>query len=577
MTDSSAEKDYGNIFGGQSSPITIKPDSTTKIYPNQGFYLTATVKLTGHDTIPSNATISFQESANGHSRGIKVIDDKDDWTQVPIVTTDPQNGTATLCVCFDPDSADQPNTIKVNAGAGTWSGTKPAPATTVSYSVATADPSSITCTGASQMLLPIPSSADGDKLDPSSAQYTTKFTFTVKDGTTPVPGYVIEWHEGGVENGHPLFQTYVNTYVSKTATYSDRLQKGSPLLVKDPSSKDDFVRMVTDTRGKAELYLVAKHSQGNIMSSVHAVYNFSEDSEQARPFLVTDPDVALLPEYECKVEALEEVDNHAVLNYDDLSDPPTVRVEIPQVQNAKPEDQFFLVLNGKIVAGPYDFPMKWLGWNTSFLENLGYSNIPPNAGKMNKLAFIVANKFNATAKPSMTREFTGTGNNQGGVIPTSGSLYAPELFPYAGNINAHTLTAGSVTIEVDLKQPKVDWNAKLGDKFQAEAVLTGYKHRSTVLRQPVQVAANPKTIGSAEKTAGVVQLQFPAGPFNNWDQMDQPPWTEGKCYITYTVTRGNQQIWKSQLLSVTLNTADDSYVEKSKESASSANASMKPA
>ncbi|WP_206956995.1 hypothetical protein [Trinickia acidisoli] len=546
----------GRILSGGNGTITLTPDAATKIYPNQGRFITATIKMSGSNIIPPGATIDFSGSTNGESKYFTLLPYQHDVTAVPVQITEGDNttGTATLGIRHDPK--DKTNTIVVNAQAGAGWTTKPSDAQTVTYTVQAHDPV-ITCTGPSETMLPIPTAQDGDRLTPGATRYVTQFTCKVTDSGNPVKDYVIEWHESA-EHSLGLFSGLMNAYVSATATYADRLQSGNALLVEDKAQQGYFVRMTTGADGTANLYLVAINSTGAIAQGVRALYNFSATDEHDRPFLVVNPTdtFAGFSELMPTVEAIEA----NTLYYDDLQNPPYVSVLIPSYPGNAPGDRIYLLVNGQIAAGPYHSPMTENdNWNSRFLESIGYSDIGPNAGKENEALFIVSNIESGLVKPSLINAFLGQGNNQGPIIQTDGTLDAPELVPLAGVINAHTLQAPPVAIKVDLDQSETNgWTAQIGDMLTATAVLTGYKPNSDVLNQSISVAANPFTV--VDLTSATVELQFPSvDPFKGWDRMKDSPYTEGHCYIIYTVQRAGVPNQSSQVLTLVLNTADMSY------------------
>ncbi len=552
---------------GLVGTITIGPDASTKVYPNQALYIEAKVVMTT-GTIPDGATINFDGGANKSLYFVGLPDDSNvDVTNVPIVI-DPSshNTTGTARLCIRHDYTDTTNTIVVNAVAGTaWTGPKPIAAQTVTYTLATNDPI-IVCSGPTTTLLQQPKPADGDQLTPAAAQYTTSFTCTVKDGATPVPGYVVEWHEGRSVS-LALFaaddQGLVNPYTSGTATWADRVPTNTAVIVDGDTNGGSFIRMTTDANGVASLYLVAKASAGPIAQSVEARYDFKVTYEYPRPFLVMNIDSndysGTYPGIEDPLT--EEIGDTFSLDFSQLISPPNVSVNIPQPSNWSKTEDVFLVLNNAIVGGPYHYAKHGLGVECRFLASLAFSDLMPN-GKNNKnptqneILFVVG-QDNGIPLASNAKGFYGKGDN---IELTGGDLDAPTLYPGARFINPHTLAAGAVSIRVDLKPKDQSYIGAANDVITATAILTGYKPNSDAVRVPVSVTANvlpPLTDDDVLK--GYVLLHFPAAPFQGWDRQKDYPQTMGQCCIVYTVYREGEQAQTSTLLTVMLDTVNQSY------------------
>ncbi|MGG1947906.1 hypothetical protein AB1286_24415 [Trinickia sp. NRRL B-1857] len=538
------------VLAGGGGTITISPSASTKIYPYQGRYIVATVKMASPNTIPTGATIDFSANGTGPSQHFQPLLYEPDWKAVPIAINAADNTTGTAKLCIRHVPGDATNTIVVNARAGAGWTTKPDDAPTMTYTVLSAAPM-IACQGPTQAVLPIPSA---DNLTPSATQYTTHFTCKVMDGGMPVKGYVIEWHEAA-QASLGLFSDLMNAYVSPTATFQQSLQQSdSPLLVDDSAQGGYFVRMETNDAGTADLYLVAKSSKGATAAGVQAHYNFTVSDEHARPFLVVDPTRTFkeFTESTPMVEAIQD----KTLAYGALQAPPNVGVSIPPYPNPHPNDLIYLLVNGQIAAGPFYGPMPdQAQWNASFLESLGYSDMGENAGKQNQVLFIVCNSETGVVKPSLINAFYGSGDNQSGpAIPKGGMLDKAELYPLKRVINAGTL-AGQVAIKIRLNQAA--WTAKADDLLTATAVLTGYQLDSNVARTPVSASANPVTLTAQDISKGYVVLTFPStDPFQGWDTMSDPPHAEGHCYIVYHVSRAGSPDLSSRVYAPILNTAD---------------------
>ncbi|WP_116137692.1 hypothetical protein [Trinickia diaoshuihuensis] len=540
--------DERHVLAGGGGTIAISPGAATKIYPHQGRYIVATVKMTSPNTIPAGATIDFSGNGAGPSQHFEPLSYEPDWTAVPIdiAVGDNTTGTARLCIRHMPGDTTNSIVVKARAGAG-WV-TKPDDAPTVTYTVLATEPD-VACTGPSQVLLPI---ANADNLTPSSTQYTTAFTCKVTDGGVPVKGYVIEWHEAA-RDSLGLFSVLMNAYVSPTATYQDSLQQSnSGLLVDDRVQGGYFVRMETDDTGSANLYLVGKSTQGATAAGIRALYNFTTSDEHARSFLVVDPKLTALSERAPEVEGVV----GKILDYTKLQDPPNVGVYIPSYSNPRPNDLIYLLVNGRIAAGPFYSPMPDGGqWNASFLESLGYSDTGDHANQQNEVLFIVFNSESGVVKPSLINEFAGRGDNQSGpAIPTGGTLDEAELYPLKHVINAQTLN-GQVAFKVGLKQS--NWTAKADDLLTATAVLTGFQVNSDAARMPARISANPIKLADEDISKGYAVLSFPSSdPFRGWDTMADYPYTKGHCYFVYQVQRAGAPLLSSRVCKTRLNTAD---------------------
>jgi len=415
-------------------------------------------------------------------------------------------------------------------------------------------------------LLPIPTVADGDRLTPAKDAYTTKFTCQVVDDTTspstPLPGYIVEWHEAA-SGAQGLFDGLMNVYVAGTAA-ENLLIPDSPFTFYSDTQQGYYLRMETNAQGIAELYLVATHSNGSMALGLRAQYDFAETQEQGRPFLVLDitQTGAGLEESFPVVHGLatSPTTGKTTLDYGELSDA-FVNVAIGKYPNQVPGDQLYLVVNGVIAAGPYDNPMdktpSWT-WDTTFPENLGYSDSGAHAGELNSVLFVVGNIETGNVGPSLASQFYGVGDNQQGIIPVGGPLDAPRLLPARGAINRNSLRT-PITIAFKLDQTYDNgWRAQAGDKVTAHATLTGYKTKSTMRRDPAQVSSAQVTIGADDLKKPILAIQFANDKFHDWDSMDGHPWTEGQCYIVYTIERGGIPDQISKVLAVTLNTANRS-------------------
>lgn len=540
----------GRVLAGGGGTIAISPGAGTKIYTHQGRYIIATVKMTSPNTIPEGATIDFSANGTGPSQHFEPLLYEPDWKAVPITVNAADNTTGTAKLCIRHAVGDATNTIVVNARAGTGWTTKPDDAPTATYTVLSTEPM-VACEGPTKAVLPIPSA---DNLTPAAAQYTTRFTCKVTDGGAPVKGFVIEWHEAA-QASLGLFSDLMNAYVSQAATYQQSLvQSDSPLLITDSSQGGYFVRMETNDAGTADLYMVAKSTKGATAAGIQGHYNFTMSDEHPRPFLVVDPARTFkgLSESTPAVEAIKD----QTLDYGALQTPPNVGVSIPDYPNPYPNDLIYLLVNGQIAAGPFYGPMPdEAQWNTSFLENMGYSDMGENAGKLNQVSFIVCNSQTGVVKPSLINAFYGRGDNQSGpAIPTGGTLDKAQLYPLKRVINAATLT-GQVAIKIGLAQ--ASWTAKRDDLVTATAVLTGYERYSNIARSPASTSANPVTLAAQDIAKGYVVLTFPSNdPFRDWDTKCDPPYSEGHCYIVYEIHRAGMPKQTSRVYSVILNTAD---------------------
>ncbi|HVW53573.1 MAG TPA: hypothetical protein VHC91_24725 [Trinickia sp.] len=545
------EQGTSQDLGGAGS-IELTPDASTKVYPHQGLCIVATVTMTGSNKIPEGATIDFSGSSKGVSSHFVALLGQSTWTNVPIDIA-PGNASGTAKLFIRHDYSDTSNSIVMNATAGSeWIGAaKPDDASTVTYTLETTDPT-IICSGPSSTLLELPT-GQGDQLTPAATQYTTSFTCVVKDGENPVPGYVVEWHEGS-DQSFGLFSSLVNAYTSSTAAWADVLPSADAVFVKDINHQGYYVRMMTDANGVASLYLVAKDSAGPIAQSVTARHNFNVTYEYPRPFLVMDINNYAQALEDSYPRILDPMTNDT-LNFDDLQNPPYVTVSIPHYKDAHPADNVYLVVNNAIAGGPYHYKTDSSSVPCEFLASLAYSDLMPG-GQKNEMLFVVGGMETGLPSASTIRGFFGTGNN---IQLTGGNLDAPELYPYAGHINQTTLSKGFVTIQVELKQPDASWNAQLGDVVSATAVLTGYRPDSDALRVPITVPANVlPPIAEGDLRKGSVLLHFPAAPFEGWDQKKDGG-TQGQCCIVYTVVRAGQPNQSSGLLTVILNTANQSY------------------
>ena len=549
----SAEK-IGILAGGAGT-ITIGPDAAVKLYPHQGRYLTATIKMKSGNLIPKGATIDFSKSGAGDSTGFKLLYGEPDKTSVRVAIDplDNTQGVAKLCVCYD--AAVGTNAIVVNAQAGTgWTASKPDDAVTVTYTVLTNDPTVI-CSGASKTVLPIPSATDGDNLTPSTDAYTTKYTCTVMDGASPISDYIIEWHEAATTS-HGLFSFLMNAYTAETATNADKLPSSDAVFILD-TNQGDFVRTATDSSGTANLFLVAKHKYGPIAQGVIARYDFGVTYEYPRPFLVVDTSDAA-QDLEDSQPRIDDVMDQDTLDFGFLENPPYVSVILPNDSDAALHDDIYLIVNGAIAAGPYHPDPDGNDLHCRALASLCFSNYLEGGGQQkNEMLFVVGSVDKGHSYASATTGFYGTGNN---IELPGGTLDAALLDPQEGYINSTTLLEGWVAITIQLDQSTTSgWQASIGDTISGTAVLTGYKPNSDVLRQPQTVASSPlPPISAHDLDQGSVLLKFPVTPFDGWDARKHPPQTEGRCCLLYTV-RGSGGDQNSEVLSVTLNTADLSY------------------
>ncbi len=540
----------GSLAGGGGT-ITIGPAQTTKIYPNQGRYITATVKMKVGNPIPEGATIDFSKNSTTDSAGFKTLFGEPAETSVRIAI-DPQDstqGVAKLCIRYDPTAGTNAIVVNAQAGAAGWTGPKPDDAATATYTVLAGDPT-IICSGASKTVLAIPSATDGDTLTPSNDECTTQFTCTVTDGGTPVPDYVVEWHESATSS-RGLFSLLMNAYTAATATIADKLPSSDAVFLLD-RNKGDFVRTVTDINGTANLYLVAKHTYGAIAQGITACYDFGVNYEYPRPLLVIDTRAADLKELYPQIVDVMVKDT---LDYGTLENPPYVSVTIPDDPAARPKDDIYLIVNKTVAAGPYHRDSGGAALSARVLASLCFSDYFSGGGEQkNQLLFVVGSVDKGHAYASSITGFFGTGDNTQLV---SGGLDAPLLDPSEASINSTTLDVGWVGIDVQLDQSASNgWVAKVGDTIGATAVLTGYKPNSDVLRQPVTVTATPPPpITNDDLDRGFVLVKFPTTQFKGWDSRKTAPERQGRCCILYTVqgTGGEQS---SQLLSVILNTAD---------------------
>lgn len=539
--------DKGRILA-QGGSITLSPDSTVKLYPHQMRFVVATIVMTT-GTIPTDGSARIVFSGTGFKSlepgGNQVI---------PVVITDPgtnKNGTATMLIGVDPVGPVNLTAQKVVA----WTNGPPT-AQPVSCIVAASDPT-ITTSGPLPTILPV---ASADNLTPSSAAYTTTCKFTVTDGGVGVEGYVVEWHEAG-EKSINLFTDRMNAYLAPDADYTAVLTRSSPQIVSDGQG-GFFVRVATNSSGEADLYLVSKSKM--VAGSVDVFYDVTEGSENAGEILVVDYHNTQLPEFMPRVEGIEQ---DGKLHYDDLNGAPEVGVKIPDY-GGKSTDLVYLVVNQHIIGAAqyYQHMVFDEAFNTQFPTAIGYSDIPPSANKENEVLFLVA-KDTGELLPSKINAFLGTGNNQGSVVPPQGTLDAPWIVG-TGNIIGADLVTSPLIIELDVNQPDVPWTANIGDKITGQAVLTGYKPDSNVLRQTVPLTStNTYQVKQGDTT---VLLKFDNGPFQadgGWDSQKDYPYKEGMAYFTYTVlpASGNaNDTLSSQVFQAVLNTADQSFKAKLK-------------
>lgn len=564
---------HNTALPGGGSTITLSPGDNTNIYQHQGRYIVATIQMGTGINIPTGATINFMKGTTKNSSGFLPLLGEPDPTQVPIVinAADPTKGIARLCVRHDPE--DTTNTIKVYASAGGGWGviSTPADATGVSYNVLTYDPT-VTIAGPTLVLIPVPAQSDGDDLspsDPNGPKFTTQLSCTVVDNTTgtanPLSDYVVEWHEGGALSSG-LFSTLMNAYDSATATYADVLvPKDGGSLIYDPTQEGYFVRMVTNSSGVANLYLVAKYSSKKFGSSVIAHFDFTDFTPLKRAFFVLDPTDNDLSESSPSIDQVEsEPGGGNLLNFDDLTDPPNVYATITPYDGLATGDQLYLVANEQIVAGPYKpppYPAVW-SWNPTFPDSFLYSNTGVNANKPNAVLFVVVRANSTDILPSASNTFNGEGDTQQGLIPTDGPLAVPKLKPAAGVINLTYLKNNGVHVEIDLKHQPADcgWTPTQGDRLAATAYLSGWKTGGTVTQTAI-VQATSVPLAQGDLTNGTVTLDFPSiVPFQDYDSKRGPKYRPSLCQIVYWVRpKGTPYLLlNSAVLQVVLNTANRS-------------------
>lgn len=557
---------------GGSGTITISPADGTKLYRHQGRYIVATIK-NGDVDIPAGAMIDFSGSPSDPSANLIALPGEQLKVKIDIDQSDKTQGTARVCIRHDP--SDGTNRITVAPVASGWGSViPPAAPTAVTYTVLDYDPT-ITLSGPTQTLLPLPSHADGDELAPGSAQgkYTTQVSCKVVDTVIDPPtevsisDYVVEWHEGGLKSSG-LFSALVNAYTSATATYDDRLAIGDGSLIYNSQQDGYYVRMVTNSEGVASLYLVAKSSSLALASSVIPQYDFTDFTPLPLSFLIVNSGDTQISGYSPIVEGVTSIDTGSGteywLDFATLTDPPNVKADINAYQYQRPGDQVYLVVNGAIVAGPHIAPNgdSWT-WSPTFPDSLCHSNEGPNAGDLNQVLFVVANPGSGEILPSGINGFYGTGENQPGV-PQAGPLETPRLFPATGHISLAWLKANGVAITVDLQQSSQDygWTPKAGDRLTAVAFMRGYGPGG---RKPKSgsASATGMTLGPSNfgpNAATTVTLPFPdITKFEGYDSQQDPKFANSMCYIVYTVQPvGQRYPLNSGVLSVILNTANRS-------------------
>lgn len=544
--------------GGGGDTITLTPLNNHNVYPHQGIRIVASISMASKQ-IPTNATIDFSGSSNGATANVKaLLHNGQDWTAVP-VEIDPDSGglTGKATLYARHVFTDTSNQMVINAKAGSvWTDNPPPAATTVTYDVLTTQPT-ITCSGPSKTVLAV---AATNQLTPSADACMTQFTCTVMDGATPVPDYVVEWHEG-TDESFGLFTMLVNSYASATATYADKLPSDAAVFVDNGGGV--FIRTTTDSSGTANLYIVAKNTPWAIATSVRALYDFQTSYEYARPFFVfdqlmvsesldgfapkiDDPTIVVLPETQPR------------LNFSGLENPPNVRVTIPRYADASPMDDVYLLLNGAIAAGPYQFDDEGSELSCEFPASLAYTTTDQgDLGQENELRYVVSLSGTGQILASPSIGFWGYGDN---IQLMGGILAQANLESGATAINYTMLQMGPVTIKIPLDQTKVaNWKAEAGDVFTAVAYLNGFVTGTDVRRTPATVLADPlPPITANDLTNGSVLMTFPVGPFKDWDRQRDKPNAWGTCCIVYKVQRVGQDDQISRLHVLHLDTADHS-------------------
>jgi hypothetical protein len=553
---------------GGGSTITLSPADKSTIYQHQGRYIVAEVTMATGVDIPLGAMINFTEGNSKKSSGFLPLPGEPDAHAVPIVPdpSDSTKGHARLCIRHDP--ADTTNTITIYAqAAGPWGAvTPPLSAGPVGYTILTYDPT-VTIAGPDNQLLTLPGPGD-DEFAPqdASGKYTAHFSCTVVDDTTstPISDYVVEWHEAGAHSAG-LFSYMVNAYTSQTASYVQRLTGKGPEagLIEDETQGGYYVRMVTNSSGVADLYIVAKHSPGKYVSALIPQFDYTDFTPLQAAFMVYDPNDVTLTRWSPDVSGVVLENNQPTLDFGQLSDPPNVSVTIDPYDKAGPADKVYLLCNDAIVAGPYVPPNSqgtW-EWNAVFPDSFCHSDSGLNAYKVNVATFVVARGGNVLV--SAHNNFFGKGDTQEGLIPTDGPLERPTLDPLATKISGGYLDANVLSIDIDLLNQPADggWTPKQGDRVSAMAYMTGWATGGAVKKTATatipSVTLDQPTIGS-----GTLTLQFPSNdPFEGFDSNRNPPYTQSMCQIVYSVLpKGGSpyQLLYSQVLTVILNTPNQS-------------------
>lgn len=543
--------------GGGADTIVLTPDSGN-VYPHQGVRIVATITMQ-KNPIPTNATIDFSGSSHGATQYVKALNHNgQDWTAVPI-QIDEGGLTGTAVLYARHDFTDTTNTMVVNAKAGAvWTTNRPSDADTVTYTVLTTQPV-ITCSGASKTVL---APGDGNQLTPAADASTTLFTITVTDGGgVAVPGYVVEWHEG-TDGSLGLFTMLVNSYTSATATYADRLPSANAEFVNNGAGV--FIRTTTDINGKASLYLVAKNLPWTIASSIRAHYDFRASYEFPRPFFIFKESMSsesldgFAPRIKDHCDTITVgSEQKKQLVFKDIEDPPNVRVSITPYKNASSVDDIYLLLNGAIASGPYQFDGPNSPVLCEFPASLAYTSDGADPGQENDLRYIVAVTGTGQLLASESTLFYGKGEN---IQLLGGILEQPTLKGGVTVINSTQLLSGPVTLQIPLNQLKTaNWEAKNGDVFTAVAYLNGYVPDTDVPRAPAMVLADPHApVADGDFTNGYIELTFPIDPFKGWDR-SVTKGNMGSCCFSYTVKRAGEDDKTSRLYVVQMDTANLSF------------------
>lgn len=545
---------------GGNGTITLTPGDQTKIYQHQGRYIVATIQMPTGTVIPDGAKIDFTRGNSQKSTGFLALPGEPDWTAVPIVVNpaDKTKGEARLGIRHDP--ADPTNTITVYAQAsGTWTPVQaPTAAGPVAYTIVTTDPT-VTIKDPDNALLQLPAQGQ-DQLAPKNNQpYTAHYTCTVVDDQgNAVPDFIVEWHEAGAESVG-LFSYMVNAYTSLTDNNADALTEANGGLLTDSNQGGDYVRMVTNASGVADLYIVAKASTGMFVSGVVPLYDYTDFTPQEHPFLVCDPThtSTVLAGQTPSVDGVK--GDPPTLDFSKLKDAPNVHATVNHYTGSGTDDKVYLICNNHVVAGPYSPPdnLGTWSWKTYFPDRFCYSDSGPNAGTENVVFFVVAS--NGTVLVSEHDPFYGKGSIQQSNIPY-GPLTMPTFNPKLLQINNSLLNSPQpIGIDIDLSDQPADagWTPQPGDRLTATAYLSGWKSGGTV----AAVGSADVTPLTLDKASGVVTLYFPSkDPFKGWDSQRVSPNTNSTCQIVYAVQPKGAPYHSlySQVLTLILNTANKS-------------------